>query len=68
MEDAAAGKAGSKMHLYSGHDSSVLPLLVALGKEVAHWPPYLSHLVFELWQRPGSGEHYVKVCDGFGII
>lgn len=61
MEEAAAEKPTAKMHLYSGHDSTILPLLVALGKEEPHWPPYLSHLVFELWKRPSTGEHYVKV-------
>ena len=34
MDDAAAVNRGPKLHLYSGHDSSVMPLLVALGKEV----------------------------------
>ena len=49
-----------RMFLYSGHDTSVMPLLAALGKRVENWPPYLSNLVLELWRRP-SGGHYVKV-------
>lgn len=49
-----------KLYLYSGHDSTIMPLLAALGQEVDHWPPYLANLVFELWQRP-TGEHYVQV-------
>ena len=49
-----------KLYLYSGHDSTIMPLLAALGQEVDHWPPYLANLVFELWQRP-SGEYYVQV-------
>lgn len=61
MDTAAAGAPGPRLHLYSGHDSSIMPLLVALGKDVTHWPPYLSHLVFELWRRPSDGLHYVKV-------
>ena len=53
----------TSLHLYSGHDSSLMPLLAALGHQVADWPPYLSNLVLELWQRPGGsgGERYVKV-------
>jgi hypothetical protein len=37
------------------------PLLVALGTKVEEWPPYLSNLVFELWERPQGGEPYVRV-------
>jgi hypothetical protein len=48
------------MYLYSGHDSSLMPLLAALGQPVQDWPPYLSSLALELWRQP-SGKHYVKV-------
>lgn len=38
MEAAAEGGAGTpKMYLYSGHDSSVMPILAALGKHVQDW-------------------------------
>lgn len=58
---AAAGRdASPKMYLYSGHDSSLMPLLAALGKPVTDWPPYLSNLVLELWRQP-QGQQYVKV-------
>jgi hypothetical protein len=49
-----------KFYLLSGHDSTIMPLLAALGVEIDHWPHYLSNLVFELWQRP-NGQHYVQV-------
>lgn len=61
-------EAGSKssneprMFLYSGHDSTIMPLLGALGVQTDdHWPSYASNLVFELWERAKDGEHYVKV-------
>lgn len=60
MDEGVSGKAQHKMHLYSGHDSTVMPLLVALGKEVESWPSYMSNLVFENWRTP-SGERYIKV-------
>lgn len=41
-----------RMLLFSGHDTTVWPLLLALGQEVDHWPPYASNLVFELWELP----------------
>lgn len=49
-----------KMYLYSGHDSTIMPLLAALGQEVDHWPVYLSNIVLELWERP-NGDHYVTL-------
>eukprot|EP00878_Enallax_costatus_P030007 GHUV01032595.1.p1 GENE.GHUV01032595.1~~GHUV01032595.1.p1 ORF type:complete len:170 (+),score=59.64 GHUV01032595.1:331-840(+) len=36
--------------MYSGHDSTIMPLLTALGVELERWPPYISNLVFELWE------------------
>lgn len=61
MEGApAASSPGPRMYLYSGHDSSLMPLLAALGVHVERWPPYLSNLALELWRRP-SGQEYVKV-------
>lgn len=50
-----------KMYLYSGHDSTIMPLLAMLGKEVDHWPIYCSNLTYELWQPKGHGEPYVRV-------
>lgn len=47
----------------SGHDSSLMPLLAALGKSVTDWPPYLSNLTLELWRQP-QGQQYVKVGTG----
>jgi len=67
MEAAAASRSTDStappvMRLYSGHDSTVMPLLSALGVNVLEsWPPYVSNLVFELWQLPGSESHVVRV-------
>lgn len=69
MEAAAGGKnaasggkdaASPRLLLYSGHDSTIMPLLAVLGREVDHWPSYLANLVFELWETP-KGDHYVRV-------
>lgn len=42
-----------KLFLYSGHDSSVTPLLAVLGQPATAWPPYTASVVFELWQAGG---------------
>lgn len=67
MEDAASGTAAlgaaapaPRLRLYSGHDSTIMPLLAPL-QRVDHWPPYLSSLVYELWRRASDGQPYVRV-------
>lgn len=50
--DAAAPPS---LWLYSGHDSTITPLLVALGQPETDWPPFTANLVFELWRRPIQG-------------
>ena len=42
-----------KFTLYSGHDTVIAPVLAALGvyNRFCTWPPYASHIVFELWKN-----------------
>ena len=49
---AAAGQ--SRLYLFSGHDSSVTPLLAVLGQPAAAWPPFAANIAFELWQMPAA--------------
>ena len=39
-----------RLALYSGHDTTLLPLLISLGKDVWNgiWPPYASMMVIEV--------------------
>ena len=65
MEDAAAMKGNSpaRLRLYSAHDTSLMPLLAALGHlKPGTWPPYTSFLVFELARAPSEqgGGHFVR--------
>jgi len=43
------GTDDTKFALYSAHDSSVGPILGTLGMFDGLWPPYRSHIHFELW-------------------
>lgn len=60
---------GPRMKVFSGHDSTLSPFLVALGKPFKSWPPFASSLVFELWQprstrkqvKAGKREAFVRV-------
>jgi hypothetical protein len=54
---------GPKLMLFSAHDTTLLPLLSALGQHQTAWPAFTSHLAFELWQH--KGQFYVRVLhDG----
>eukprot|EP00903_Cladosiphon_okamuranus_P016088 g14852.t1 len=56
MREALSGETSMKFALFSGHDTVVAPLLAALGAYDCRWPPYASHVAFELWSKPsGSG-------------
>jgi hypothetical protein len=68
---AAAGSAGTtstptasapnrKLYLYSAHDTTIMPLLTALGQQQHHWPPFADHVAFELWHQ-GHNNFYVRV-------
>ena len=64
MRQCADGQPKHQMYLYSGHDTTIMPLLATLGQDVSTWPPYVSNVVFELWesQTPdGKKQEYVKV-------
>lgn len=59
-----AGKEGDlKFALYSGHDTTVAPLLGVLKADNYNmmWPPYASNIVFELWKEKRTGRHVVRV-------
>jgi len=40
-----------ELHLFSGHDSTLVPLLLALGANDGEFPRYASHLTIELATR-----------------
>lgn len=43
-------KTKEKFFLYSGHDSTIDPLLTLLGINKGTWPPYASRIVFEQYE------------------
>ncbi|KAI9501773.1 hypothetical protein GGI26_005710 [Coemansia sp. RSA 1358] len=63
IAERIAGKTGNlKFALYSGHDSTVWPLLSVLdaSDQNSLWPPYASNLIFELWKK-NDGKHVIRV-------
>jgi len=63
------GEGGKVEHVvvYAGHDSSIVPVLAALGIWEDVWPPYAANIVLELAEKEGGreggrvGEHFVRI-------
>ena len=71
MQEAQAGSHSQpQLLLYSGHDTTIMPLLVLLGEDTLDWPPYCSNIVFELWETPGwlGKSHTVRVLYNCQIL
>ena len=60
LDAAASRRAPLRLALYAAHDTTVLPLVLAMrasgdgsaGRQPLTWPPYASHVSFELWGPP----------------
>ncbi|CAM0142796.1 hypothetical protein VKS41_002640 [Umbelopsis sp. WA50703] len=74
--DKLVGEENLKMAIYSGHDTTVAPLLIILGVFDMKWPPFSSSILFELfkekapssnswfsslWKQPVEQDYYVRV-------
>lgn len=60
QQAAGAAPVGPRMLIYSGHDSTLVPLLCALGCYDGVWPPYASFLSLEVVRSRASGERFVR--------
>lgn len=54
LQKTLSGESSIKFALFSGHDTVVAPLLAALGAYNCRWPPYASHVAFELWSKSSA--------------
>jgi len=50
-----------QLSVYAGHDSTLVPILCALGVYDDQWPPYASNVALELAQDKRSGDFWVRV-------
>ncbi|KAI9345447.1 histidine phosphatase superfamily [Pilaira anomala] len=50
-----------KLAVYSGHDTTVAPMLIILNVFDERWPPFGSAILFELFKEKQGQEHYVRV-------
>uniref|UniRef100_UPI00358DF5B3 2-phosphoxylose phosphatase 1 isoform X1 n=1 Tax=Myxine glutinosa TaxID=7769 RepID=UPI00358DF5B3 len=69
LQRIAEGHLAPRLSLCSGHDTTLEPMLNALGLHDAPFPRYAARLVFELWRKgPGVGRvesHAIRILyDG----
>ncbi|KAJ0070248.1 hypothetical protein NL108_007597, partial [Boleophthalmus pectinirostris] len=50
-----------KLLLYSVHDTTLIPCLMAMGIFDMRWPPYAADITLELYKHRQTNEAYVKV-------
>uniref|UniRef100_A0A7N6A3P4 Acid phosphatase 6, lysophosphatidic n=1 Tax=Anabas testudineus TaxID=64144 RepID=A0A7N6A3P4_ANATE len=50
-----------KLFLYSAHDTTLIPCLMALGIFDMRWPPYAADITLELYNHRQTNEAFVKV-------
>ncbi|KAF9326637.1 hypothetical protein BG006_009953 [Podila minutissima] len=55
------------LNVYSGHDTTLSPLLGMLDSADMRWPPYAANMLMELW-KSGSDEHFVRVIYNHKIV
>uniref|UniRef100_A0A3P8W040 Acid phosphatase 6, lysophosphatidic n=1 Tax=Cynoglossus semilaevis TaxID=244447 RepID=A0A3P8W040_CYNSE len=64
MEEKVQGtlsEPNRKLFLYSAHDTTLIPCLMALGIFDMRWPPYAADITLELHQHRQTKEAFVKV-------
>jgi hypothetical protein len=68
LNDIKNEQKDKNMLIYSGHDSTLVPLLCALGVYNDQWPPYASYLVLEFIVDNTTGEEYVRALYNDQIV
>jgi acid phosphatase len=60
LRGAAETTAPGKIAFFSAHDTTVIPILYALGADIDAWPGYASSVVFELFEDVETKEQHVR--------
>lgn len=68
MNAAIHNKTATRFHLYSGHDTTVSPLITAMELEDAVWPGYASRITFELYQQHSTNQHLVRILQNGQVV
>lgn len=60
VEDSQRNAEEPRMIIYSGHDSTLVPILCALGIYDDIWPPYASYLTLETVQSKTTQKYFIR--------
>lgn len=66
IEEFISGNITTKYFIFSGHDDTVGPLMMLFGID-QYWPPYASHVEFELWEDDNSNKFIQLKYNGVSI-
>ncbi|XP_069725954.1 lysophosphatidic acid phosphatase type 6 [Phaenicophaeus curvirostris] len=61
VDPSSPAEKARKLILYASHDTTLIPLLVALGTFDRKWPPYAADVTLELYQHQQSKEWFVRM-------
>ncbi|KAL4657003.1 lysophosphatidic acid phosphatase type 6-like [Arapaima gigas] len=61
VQGVASSRSSKKLFLYSVHDTTLIPFLMALGIFDKRWPPYAADITLELYQHRVTEETFIKV-------
>ncbi|XP_066936436.1 lysophosphatidic acid phosphatase type 6-like [Clytia hemisphaerica] len=62
MEKVVKGCSEFKLKLFSGHDTTLLALLLVLSQWFGGCSPsFASHIIFEVYKNQSNGKHYINV-------
>ncbi|XP_030327471.1 lysophosphatidic acid phosphatase type 6 isoform X3 [Strigops habroptila] len=61
VDSSSPAEKARKLILYASHDTTLIPLMVALGTFDHKWPPYAADVTLELYQHQQSKEWFVRV-------
>ena len=62
MHQSLNGETSYKMMIFSGHDSTLVPVLSAMGIYDNAWPPYASFLTIDIAEDDSTKERFVRVA------
>ncbi|XP_064921235.1 lysophosphatidic acid phosphatase type 6 isoform X2 [Columba livia] len=61
VDSSSPAEKARKLILYASHDTTLIPLLVAMGTFDNKWPPYAADVTLELYQHRPSKEWFVRM-------
>ncbi len=68
IQSCSGQPAGPAVKIYSGHDSTITPLLAALGQNDGVWPAYASTLYIERAVSSLNGSQYVRILFNDNVL